>query len=113
MCDLIVLMDEVRRGIPPIPSVLCNLRDRCSDSRHLHILGPLGDVVQRLRPNKHTYINTQKYLSLQSLPVIVEEAEAVEFVLWRSVVGMTAPAARLMSGFRPGGWSLNQNKHTH
>lgn len=44
---------------------------------------------------------THKYLSLQPLPVVVEEAEAVEFVLWRRVVGLTAPAAWFMSGSRP------------
>lgn len=65
------------------------------------------------RPHKLTHMNAQKYLSLQPLPVIVEEAEAVEFVLWRGVVGMNAPAAHFMSGFRPRRWSLiHTNTHT-
>lgn len=28
VCDLLVLMDEVRRGFPLVLSVLCNLRDK-------------------------------------------------------------------------------------
>lgn len=42
----------------------------------------------------------RKHLSLQSLPVVVEETEAVEFVLWRRAAGLAAPpAACFMSGF--------------
>lgn len=61
-------------------------------------------------PHKYTHTYTHKYLSLHPLPVVVEDAEAVEFVLWRRVVGvgLTAPAARFMSGFRPRRWSLIQ-----
>lgn len=54
------------------------------------------------------HINTHRYLSLQPLLIIVEEAEAVEFVQWRRVAGLTAPAACFMSGFRPRRWSLTQ-----
>lgn len=46
-------------------------------------------------------MNTQYYLPLQPLLVVVEEAEAVEFVLWRGAAGVTAPAARLVFRFRP------------
>lgn len=59
--------------------------------------------------SKHTNI----YLSFQALLVIVEKAEAVEFVLRRRAARMTAPAARLMSGLRPRRWSLKWNNvHT-
>lgn len=44
---------------------------------------------------------TNIYLSVQALLVVVEKAEAVEFVLRRGAAGMTAPAARFMSGLRP------------
>lgn len=45
-------------------------------------------------------------LPLQPLLVVVEEAEAVELVLWRRVAGMTASAARFVFGFRSRRWSL-------
>lgn len=45
---------------------------------------------------------TSTHLPVQPLPVIVEEAEAVEFVLWRRAAGVTAPAAHFMSRVRPG-----------
>lgn len=74
--------------------------------------GPLQALERWMLWTVLEHINTHKYLSLQPLPVIAEEAEAVEFVLWRRVVGMTAPATRFMSGFRPRRRSLIQT-HTH
>ena len=61
-------------------------------------------------PHKYTHTHTHKYLSLQPLPVVVEDAEAVEFVLRRRAagVGLTAPAARFMSRFRARRRSLVQ-----
>lgn len=42
----------------------------------------------------------RKHLSLQSLAVVAEETEAVQFVLWRRAAGLAAPpTARLVSGF--------------
>lgn len=108
VCDLLVLMDEVRRGIPPGFSVLCNLRDEHNEQSDLRTSGPLRPLEQ-----KWMLLNTQKYLPLYSLFIIVEEAEAVEFVLWRRVVGLTAPAAPFLFGFRSGRWSLIQTQaHT-
>lgn len=61
VCDLFVLMDKVRWGIPSRLSVLSNLRDRRNDWRDLHAFRAITsirevDVVDCVRAHKHTQI---------------------------------------------------------
>lgn len=68
----------------------------------------ITEVGGGLEAHQHTHT----YLSLQPVPVVAEQAEAVQLVLWRGAAG-AAPVARLMSGFRARRRSLGRtNTHT-
>lgn len=67
--------------------MFCKLSDR-RDQRKSSVSSAAGEEAK-------------VYLSVQTLLVVVEEAEAVEFVLRRRAAGVTAPAAAFVSGLRP------------